>query len=244
MWRGNDVSCGKFRGIPAKGSCVTKRILFVEDDRALAEVIGMGLRNAGFDATLCYDGARATEAFHREKPDLVLLDLMLPGKDGISICRSIRESSSVPIVMLTAISDEIRVIEALNAGATDYLVKGMSIEVLIARVRAHLRELATPSSNLTIGDLMIDTLGHTVTRNGEEISLTVIEFKLLTALAKRPWQVFTREMLLQEVWEYRHAADTRLVNVHVQRLRAKIEHDPENPKIVMTVRGVGYKAGT
>ena len=223
---------------------MSKRILFVEDDRALAEVIGMGLRNAGFDATLCYDGARALESFHREKPDLVLLDLMLPGRDGISICRGIRESSSTPIVMLTAISDEIRVIEALNAGATDYLVKGMSIEVLIARLRAHLREHSAPSAHLTIGDLSIDTAGHTVTRGTEEIPVTVIEFKLLTALAKRPWQVFTREMLLQEVWEYRHAADTRLVNVHVQRLRAKIEHDPENPKIVMTVRGVGYKAGT
>jgi two-component system response regulator MtrA len=169
---------------------------------------------------------------------------MLPGRDGIDVCRSIRAESGVPIVMLTAKTDTVDVVLGLESGADDYVVKPFKPKELVARVRTRLRR-TEPSGqeNLTIGDLTIDVAGHSVKRDGVPISLTPLEFDLLAALARKPWQVFTREVLLQEVWGYRHAADTRLVNVHVQRLRSKIEHDPERPQIVVTVRGVGYKAG-
>jgi len=224
---------------------VGHRILVIEDEKNIAELISMGLRGAGYETALCHDGAMALEAFRRTSPDLVLLDLMLPGKGGIEICRLIREESGVPIVMLTARNDSQDIVMGLESGADDYLVKPITPTELVARIRARLRKQeATGLQELKIGDLVIDTVGHSVKRGEQVIPLTVLEFKLLTTLAKRPWQVFTRELLLKEVWEYRHAADTRLVNVHVQRLRAKIEHDAENPQVVVTVRGVGYKAGT
>jgi two-component system response regulator MtrA len=224
---------------------VSQRILVIEDEKDIAELISMGLRGAGYETALCHDGAMALEAFRHTNPDLVLLDLMLPGRDGIEICRLIRQESGVPIVMLTARSDSQDIVTGLESGADDYLVKPITSTELVARIRARLRKPdGSGSQELKIGDLVIDTVGHSVKRGDENIALTVLEFKLLTTLAKRPWQVFTRELLLKEVWEYRHAADTRLVNVHVQRLRAKIEHDAENPQVVVTVRGVGYKAGT
>ena len=192
----------------------------------------------------CADGNQAITAFKAVSPDLVLLDLMLPGKDGIEICRTIRDSSGIPIVMLTARSDTSDIVTGLEAGADDYIVKPIKNEELLARIRARLRNIEPPVVNeITIGDLVIDVAGHSVKRGDKNIPLTVLEFKLLVTLAKRPWQVFSREVLLADVWEYQHAADTRLVNVHVQRLRAKIEIDPEQPEIVVTVRGVGYKAG-
>lgn len=222
-----------------------QRILVVDDDQAIAEILGIVLRAEGFEPSFCADGAQAMDAFHKTQPDLVLLDLMLPGRDGIEICRSIRQESGVPIVMLTARSDSQDVVTGLESGADDYIVKPIKNKELIARIRARLRKLEAPATNeISIGDLVIDVAGHTVRRGEQQISLTVLEFKLLLTLAKRPWQVFTREVLLQEVWEYQHSADTRLVNVHVQRLRSKVEIDPENPEIVVTVRGVGYKAGS
>lgn len=221
------------------------RILVVDDDQAISEILGIVLRAEGFEPFFCADGAKALDAFHKCNPDLVLLDLMLPGRDGIDICRAIRLESGVPIVMLTARSDSQDIVTGLESGADDYIVKPIKNKELIARVRARLRKVETPSNQeLKIGDLVIDVAGHVVRRDDEILPLTVLEFKLLATLAKRPWQVFTREVLLQEVWEYQHSADTRLVNVHVQRLRAKVEKDPERPEIVLTVRGVGYKAGT
>ncbi len=221
------------------------RILVVDDDQAISEILGIVLRAEGFEPFFCADGAKALEAFRKCNPDLVLLDLMLPGRDGIDICRAIRLESGVPIVMLTARSDSQDIVTGLESGADDYIVKPIKNKELIARVRARLRKVETPSNQeLKIGDLVIDVAGHVVRRDNEILPLTVLEFKLLATLAKRPWQVFTREVLLQEVWEYQHSADTRLVNVHVQRLRAKVEKDPERPEIVLTVRGVGYKAGT
>jgi two-component system response regulator MtrA len=220
------------------------RVLVVDDDAALAEMLGIVLRGEGFEPTFVADGERAMDVFRDSRPDLVLLDLMLPGMDGIDVCRQIRAESGVPIVMLTAKSDTVDVVLGLESGADDYIVKPFQSKVLIARVRARLRRTEDPAPEmLQIGDVNIDVAGHTVRRNGEALSLTPLEFDLLVALARKPRQVFTREVLLEQVWGYRHAADTRLVNVHVQRLRAKIEKDPERPEVVITVRGVGYKAG-
>ncbi|HET7734717.1 MAG TPA: MtrAB system response regulator MtrA [Nocardioidaceae bacterium] len=221
------------------------RVLVVDDDAALAEMLTIVLRNEGFDSRVCATGDRAVAEFRDYRPDVVLLDLMLPGRDGIDVCKDIRAESGVPIVMLTAKSDTVDVVVGLESGADDYVVKPFKPKELIARIRARVRRTtdAGPES-LTIGDLVIDVAGHSVTRDGgTSINLTPLEFDLLVCLARKPWQVFTREVLLEQVWGYRHAADTRLVNVHVQRLRSKVEHDPENPEIVVTVRGVGYKAG-
>ncbi len=220
------------------------RVLVVDDDTALAEMLGIVLRGEGFDTSFCADGAQALEMFRASRPDLVLLDVMLPGRDGIEVCRQIRAESGVPIVMLTAKTDTVDVVLGLESGADDYVVKPFKPKELVARVRARLRRTDEPAPEvLEIGDLTIDVAGHAVRREGQAITLTPLEFDLLVALARKPWQVFTREVLLEQVWGYRHAADTRLVNVHVQRLRSKIERDPERPEIVVTVRGVGYKAG-
>ena len=220
------------------------RLLVVDDDLALAEMLGIVLQSEGFDVTHVADGSAAVAAFRDSRPDLVLLDVMLPGMDGVEICRRIRAESGVPIVMLTARTDTVDVVVGLESGADDYVLKPFKPQELIARVRARLRRGDEPSQErLAIGDLEIDVAGHSVRRAGVALSLTPLEFDLLVALARKPWQVFSREVLLEQVWGYRHAGDTRLVNVHVQRLRSKIEHDPERPEIVVTVRGVGYKAG-
>ena len=224
------------------------RVLVVDDDPALAEMLGIVLRGEGLEPSFVADGSLALDAFRRERPDLVLLDLMLPGVDGMEVCRRIRAESGVPIVMLTARSDTVDVVQGLESGADDYVVKPFKPKELVARVRARLRQRDdSEPEQLSIGPeddpVLIDVQGHRVTRGTEQLSLTPLEFDLLVALARRPRTVFTREVLLEQVWHYRHAADTRLVNVHVQRLRAKVERDPERPQVVVTVRGVGYKAG-
>jgi two-component system response regulator MtrA len=220
------------------------RVLVVDDDAALSEMLGIVLRGEGFEPVFCADGSEALQAFRETRPDLVLLDLMLPGRDGIDVCRAIRAESGTPIVMLTAKSDTVDIVVGLESGADDYIVKPFKPKELVARIRARIRRNDdAPAQTILVGDLEVDVTGHTVKRGGEVLSLTPLEFDLLVCLARKPGQVFTREVLLQEVWGYRHAADTRLVNVHVQRLRAKVERDPEHPDIVLTVRGVGYKAG-
>jgi two-component system response regulator MtrA len=221
------------------------KVLVVDDDAALSEMLTIVLTNEGFETVVCGDGNAALGAFREHRPDVVLLDLMLPGMDGIDVCRLIRAESGVPIVMLTAKTDTVDVVVGLESGADDYMVKPFKPKELVARIRARLRRFDDSAPEvITIGDLEIDVAGHSVTRAGEPIALTPLEFDLLLCLARKPWQVFTREILLEQVWGYRHAADTRLVNVHVQRLRSKIEHDAERPEVVLTVRGVGYKAGT
>jgi two-component system response regulator MtrA len=224
---------------------VTTRILVVDDDTALAEMIGIVLRSEGFDPVFCADGAQAVDAFRQAAPDLVLLDLMLPGLDGIEVAERIRAFSGTPIIMLTAKSDTADVVRGLESGADDYMVKPFNPKELVARVRARLRpsSAGAASQAVQVGDLTIDVSAHEVRRGDSRINLTPLEFDLLLALANKPQQVFTREMLLEQVWGYHYKADTRLVNVHVQRLRAKVEHDPDNPRIVQTVRGVGYRAG-
>ena len=224
---------------------MTARILVIDDDTALSEMIGIVLQGEGFNPGYCADGSLALETFRTEKPDLVLLDLMLPGLDGIEVCRLIRAESGVPIIMLTARSDTTDVVKGLESGADDYMVKPFNPKELVARIRTRLRPPAADGAlALHIGDLVVNAVGHEVTRGTVAINLTPLEFDLLLALASKPQQVFTREMLLEQVWGYHYKADTRLVNVHVQRLRAKVEHDPDNPRIVTTVRGVGYRAGT
>ncbi|WP_431843937.1 MtrAB system response regulator MtrA [Calidifontibacter indicus] len=220
------------------------RVLVVDDDPSLAEMLGIILRGEGMQVALCSTGSGALAAFREAKPDVVLLDVMLPGVDGVEVCRQIRAESHVPIVMLTARTDTTDVVAGLEAGADDYVNKPFKPQELVARVRARLRRGDDVEvEQLRLGDLTIDVNGHSVTRGGSPISLTPLEFDLLVALARKPWQVFTREVLLEQVWGYRHAGDTRLVNVHVQRLRSKVERDPDHPEIVVTVRGVGYKAG-
>ena len=222
------------------------RVLVVDDDEALAEMLAIVLANEGYEARTCHDGAAAMGVFRAYSPDLVLLDLMLPGRDGVDVCRDIRAESDVPIVMLTAKSDTMDVVDGLEAGADDYVAKPFKTQELIARVRTRLRRHVTvdpTQQTLAVGDLVISVTEHTVRRGEEIVNLTPLEFDLLLALARRPKHAFTREVLLEEVWGYRHATDTRLVNVHVQRLRAKVERDPEKPEIVVTVRGVGYRAG-
>jgi two-component system response regulator MtrA len=224
---------------------MTAKILVVDDDTALAEMIGIVLRAEGFDISFCADGSGAVAAFREFAPDLVLLDLMLPGIDGIEVCARIREESGIPIIMLTAKSDTADVVKGLESGADDYVVKPFNPKELVARIRTRLRpSTETSTDSLTVGDLTLDVAGHEVLRGTQKINLTPLEFELLLALAMKPQQVFTREMLLEQVWGYHYKADTRLVNVHVQRLRAKVELDPDNPRIVMTVRGVGYRAGS
>ena len=220
-------------------------VMVVDDDQDLAEMLGIVLTGAGIDVDLVSRGDEVLDVFRNNPPDLVLLDVMLPGLDGIEVCKLIRAESMVPIVMLSAKGDTHDVVRGLEAGADDYMVKPFRHpSELIARIRTRLRRTNTDISGLlTIADLVIDVVAHQVSRAGKQIALTRLEFDLLVALAREPGRVFSRDALLSEVWGYRHSTDTRLVNVHVQRLRSKIEHDPEHPEIVLTIRGVGYKAG-
>lgn len=221
------------------------KILVVDDDPAIAEMLTIVLQGEGFRTIVVGEGVEAVKAAEEHNPDLILLDVMLPGMNGIDVCKAIRESSTVPIVMLTARTDTVDVVLGLESGADDYVHKPFKPKELVARVRARLRRTPeeTQVDSIEVADLTIDVPGHQVIRDGQEIALTPIEFDLLVTLASRPRQVFSREELLEQVWGYRKSSDTRLVNVHVQRLRAKVERDPDDPKIIQTVRGIGYKTG-
>jgi len=218
-------------------------VLVVDDDVALSEMLQIVLRQEGFETVWCGRGDRAIDAFRRHRPDVVLLDIMLPGGDGVEVCRMIRAESGVPIVMLTARSDTQDIVRGLEAGADDYVPKPFKVQELVARLRTRLRrvEVDTPESEIFVKGVTINAATHEVTRDGHEVSLTPLEFDLLMALAKHPRQVMTRQKLMEEVWGYHHSGDTKLINVHIQRLRSKIEKDPERPEIVITVRGVGYR---
>ena len=221
-------------------------ILVVDDDPAIAEMLTIVLQGEGFRTVVVGDVVEAVKAAQECNPDLILLDVMLPGMNGIDVCKAVREHSTVPIVMLTARTDTVDVVLGLESGADDYVHKPFKPKELVARVRARLRrtpEEAQTVESIDIADLHIDVPGHQVIRDGQEISLTPIEFDLLVTLASRPRQVFSREELLEQVWGYRKSSDTRLVNVHIQRLRSKVEVDPDDPKIIQTVRGIGYKTG-
>ena len=218
-------------------------ILIVDDDPSISEMVAIILESEGYEATVVADGLSVLPVFREVNPDLVLLDVMLPGMNGVQVCLALRQESDVPIVMMSALTDSVDVITGLEAGADDYVSKPFENSVLIARVKARLRRQEVEPEHLKIADVEIDIEGHNVTRHGEQIPLTPLEFDLLVALARKPHQVFSREELLEQVWGNRHSTDTRVVNVHVQRLRSKVEKDPDNPEVVVTVRGIGYRAG-
>lgn len=221
------------------------RILLVEDDASIREITKLGLVDAGFTVDTAVDGEEALVRFRHDQPDLVVLDVMLPKRDGLEVCRVIRSDSAVPVVMLTARTDAIDVVVGLESGADDYVTKPFEMPILVARIRAALRraQLTEPAETVTLGPLRIDILGHRVMTDNEEISLTPTEFRLLVELARRPKQVFTREMLLDRVWGYSYLGDSRLVDVAIQRLRAKLNDNDAAPDVIETVRGVGYRAG-
>lgn len=225
-------------------------VLIAEDDPSYREVIALGLAEEGFRTLVAADGASALEVFRAGQPDLVLLDVMLPKLDGFEVCRRIRAWSLTPIIMLTARTSTVDVVVGLESGADDYVTKPFRFPELVARIRAALRRSAGGSQPtgipagtlLQIGSLTIDDQGHTVTRGEVPIALTATEFRLLLELALHAGKVLSRGQLLQRVWGYPFLGDGRLVDVHIRRLRAKIEPDPGHPALIVTVRGVGYKA--
>jgi len=218
-------------------------VLLVEDDASIREIATLGLERAGFRVTATGDGRDGLFRFRQAPFDLVVLDVMLPSLDGFEVCREIRRDSQVPIVMLTARSDLHDVVVGLELGADDYVTKPFELPELVARIKAVLRRsTAVPAEqSISVDDLVIDPVAFTVRRRGEEVKLTATEFRLLLELARRPKQVFTRDLLLELVWNYDYLGDSRLVDVAVQRLRAKIEDDPKQPKLIRTIRGVGYR---
>jgi two-component system response regulator MtrA len=221
-----------------------QRILVVDDDNALAEMIGIVLQGEGFEPHFCQNGSDALHEFRQVQPALVLLDVMLPGANGVTVCQQIRAESGIPIIMLTARNDTMDVVRGLEAGADDYVVKPFNPTELLARIRARLRQPHNDHDGvIELCDLTIDVSAHEVKRGDQLLTLTPLEFDLLMTFARNPERVYTREELLEQVWGYQDKSDTRLVNVHVQRLRSKVERDPDNPSIVATIRGVGYRAG-
>jgi len=222
---------------------VDERILVVEDDPSIREITQLGLARAGFKVTTAPDGRQGLLQFRRDPFDVVVLDVMLPEVDGFEVLRDIRRDSRVPVVMLTARTDTTDIVVGLELGADDYVTKPFEMPELVARLRAVLRRVAAPppEPTLQLHDLEIDPVGFIVRKRGEEVVLTATEFRLLLEMARRPGQVFTRELLLQRVWNYDYLGDSRLVDVAVQRLRAKIEDDPAHPRMIRTVRGVGYR---
>ncbi len=240
---------------------MARKILVVDDEPVLVETIAYNLEQAGYQVLTAADGRSALEAARRETPDLVILDLMLPEMDGLEVCRQLRRehtTATIPIMMLTAKGDEIDKVVGLEVGADDYVTKPFGRRELLARVRALLRradyppggndhasqetsgEVPRPSRELVAGPLRIDLAGRRVNCRGQDLELQPKQFDLLTYLVRNRGTVLTRDQLLQNVWGYDYVGDTRTVDVHVRWLREKLEEDPANPKLIQTVRGVGY----
>jgi DNA-binding response OmpR family regulator len=224
---------------------VDEHVLLVEDDASIREVATLGLQQAGLRVTAVGDGREGLARFREGGVDLVLLDVMLPSLDGFEVCREIRRESGAPIVMLTARSELHDVVVGLELGADDYVTKPFELPELVARIKAVLRRAGPAAGDggatINAGGLEIDPAGFSVRKQGREVNLTATEFRLLHELARRPKQVFTRDLLLELVWNYDYLGDSRLVDAAVQRLRAKVEDDPKHPSLIRTVRGVGYR---
>jgi len=218
-------------------------ILLVEDDASVREAVAMALEGDGHRVETAVSGDEALGKWRQSRPDLILLDVMLPGADGLEVCRAVRSEDQVPIIMLTARSDTIDVVVGLESGADDYVTKPFETRVLLARIKALLRRQSRDPHDQVVryGEVVVDPLGMAVTRGGTEVHLSPTELRLLLELVRRPGQVFTRAALLEAVWDYSYLGDSRLVDVCVQRLRAKVEDDPSQPALIQTVRGVGYK---
>ena len=225
---------------------MSDRILVVEDEQSIRTIIEYALRDAGFQVVSATRGDEALEVFGRESVDLVILDIMLPGLDGLEVCRRIRATDSTPIIMLSARGEELDKVLGLELGADDYVTKPFSPRELVSRVRANLRRARVEperSAPLRLGDLEIDASARTVTRGGRELALTYSEFEILHKLASSPRRVFTREELMNHLWDGNFFGDLRSVDVHVRHLRQKVEDDPSTPVLIRTVRGVGYAFG-
>jgi DNA-binding response OmpR family regulator len=225
---------------------VSTRILLVEDDERIRASMRLGLEEEGYEVEEAASGEIAIERFLEQPPDVVLIDLMLPGMDGFECCRQIRRTSTVPVIVVTARTDTHDVVAGLEAGADDYVTKPFVAKELSARIRALLRRVRTldEPSTLTFGDVEVSPEEGMVRRDGVEVHCTRTEFRLLCELAANPGKVLSREQLLDRVWGYDYFGDGRLVDVHVRRLRTKIEQDPANPRHILTVRGMGYKLAT
>jgi two-component system response regulator RegX3 len=222
------------------------RILVVEDEETLAEAISFLLSKEGFEVEIAEDGPAAIAAFEKNGADLILLDLMLPGLSGTEVCRQIRAKSSVPIIMLTAKDSEIDKVVGLEIGADDYVTKPYSSRELIARIRAVLRRGETGDATsadgvLSVGPIRLDSDRHVISVNGEQVALPLKEFELLEFLMRNSGRVLTRMQLIDRVWGSDYVGDTKTLDVHIKRLRAKVEKDPANPELIQTVRGMGYK---
>lgn len=223
------------------------KILIIEDEKPISDIVKFNLEKEGFNILTAYDGINGLKMALTENPDLIILDIMLPGLNGFEVCKKIREVSGVPIIMATAKEEEVDKILGLEFGADDYITKPFSVRELIARVKANLRRTAMPNNNtldskdlIVNGDLVIDLNKFEALKRGTPIALTVREFELLKFLATQKEQVFTREQLLEQVWGYEYYGDIRTVDVTVRRLREKIEEDSAKPGYVMTRRGFGY----
>jgi two-component system response regulator MtrA len=222
---------------------MSARILLVEDDRSIRQLVELGLERAGFAVTPVADGREALDRFRSGGHDAIVLDVMLPSLDGLEVCREIRRTSLVPIIMLTARAETPDVVAGLELGADDYVTKPFEVAELVARIRSVLRRTAAAETHRPrrVGDLEIDEDAFQARRAGVPVPLTATEFRLLAELARRPGRVLSRDALLDAVWGYGYLGDSRLVDVAVQRLRAKVERDPAHPALIVTVRGVGYR---
>jgi len=226
---------------------VAPTVLVVEDEESFIDALSVGLKREGFRVVVARDGAQALDAFHLVRPDLILLDVMLPRVSGIDVCRQIRKWSQVPIIMVTAKGAEIDTVVGLEVGADDYVTKPYRMRELVARMRAVLRRASSESGSelsaaaVTVGDVALDPDQHEVVIRGETVAMPLKEFELLHLLLANAGRVVARDVLIDRVWGSDYVGDTKTLDVHVKRLRSKIEHDPANPTRIITIRGLGYK---